>query len=201
MNFLAANYYLFEEAIALTCENRIKKSLLLCILTVLFIFSSFCTYAHKVNVFAEADGGIINVDCYYSRGKKVHDGKIEVLDLNNNKLLFSGVTDEKGKLAFKIPEEAINNESGLKIILNAGMGHRGEWILPYSEILESLKAENDTSGIMLKKEIAENKIKAEKAIKKSAVKPINVFIGLVIIWILLGGTYIILKRRKRGKVY
>jgi hypothetical protein len=76
------------------------------------------------------------------------------------------------------------------------MGHRGEWRMSYSEILESLKAESDTSGIILKNKKAENRIKAEKAIEKSAIKPLNVFIGLVIIWVLLGGAYIILKRKK-----
>ena len=197
MKTLVANYHLLEETTALISENYTKKIIFLCILTTFFLLPSFSSYAHKVNVFAEVDGGIINVDCYYSRGNKVHGGKIKVFDLSNNKLLFSGVTDGKGILAFKIPLETIKNKSGLKLILNAGMGHRGEWELPYTEISESLKAENDTSGIMLKQERTENKIKAEKAIENSTIKPFSIFIGLLTIWILFGGVYIFLRRKKR----
>ena len=82
------------------------------------------TWAHRVNVFAWAEGDIVYVECKFSGGKKVVGGNITVSD-SSGVVLLTGRTNDQGEFSFKRPQP-----TDLKIILNAGMGHRAEWTLP-----------------------------------------------------------------------
>ena len=84
--------------------------------------------AHRVNVFAWVEGDTVHTESKFSGGKLVNGGKIFVYDLKGNELL-SGKTDAKGAFSFKIPKK-----TAMKIVLQAGMGHRGDWTIPLSEI-------------------------------------------------------------------
>ena len=84
--------------------------------------------AHRVTVFAWVEGETVHTESKFSRGKPVKGGEILVYDLDGNPLL-SGKTNEQGEFSFKIPKK-----TGMKIVIQAGMGHRGEWTLPLSEI-------------------------------------------------------------------
>ena len=84
--------------------------------------------AHKVMVFAWVNGNTIHTESKFSGGRKVKAGKIEVFDPKGN-LLLSGKTNEQGEFSFPIPQA-----SALKIVLSAGMGHRGEWTVSKDEI-------------------------------------------------------------------
>jgi nickel transport protein len=84
--------------------------------------------AHRVTVFAWVEGETVHTESKFSGGKPVNGGEILVYDLDGNPLL-SGKTNEQGEFSFKIPKK-----TGMKIVLQAGMGHRGEWTLPLSEI-------------------------------------------------------------------
>jgi len=84
--------------------------------------------AHRVTVFAWVEGETVHTESKFSRGKPVKGGEILVYDLDGNPLL-SGKTDEQGEFSFKIPKK-----TGMKIVIQAGTGHRGEWTLPLSEI-------------------------------------------------------------------
>jgi nickel transport protein len=59
----------------------------------------------------------------------VRQGKVMVLDHKTGQELLTGQTDDKGKFSFKIPAEAIAQKMDLKIVVDAAMGHRGEWLL------------------------------------------------------------------------
>ncbi len=84
--------------------------------------------AHKVTVFAWVEEDRVHTESKFSRGKKVNSGAIVVYDLQGNRLL-EGKTDEQGHFSFPVPKKA-----ALKIELQAGMGHRAEWILPAEEM-------------------------------------------------------------------
>jgi len=84
--------------------------------------------AHGVNVFAWVEGDTVHVESKFSGGRKVKDGKVVVRDLHGNDLL-TGTTDAEGKFDFTVPRL-----TDLKIVLIAGMGHRGEWTVPAAEI-------------------------------------------------------------------
>lgn len=75
---------------------------------------SINTFAHRVNVFAEYNYGIINIDCYYSKGEKVHSGRIKILTATKNELVYEGITDNNGFLSLRLPENVITNKSGIK---------------------------------------------------------------------------------------
>ena len=58
----------------------------------------------------------------------MNGGEIVVYDLAGKQLL-SGKTNADGEFSFKIP-----GKTGLKIVIQAGMGHQGEWTIPAEEI-------------------------------------------------------------------
>ena len=84
--------------------------------------------AHRVNVFAWVEGGTVHTESKFSGGKGVKDGEVLIYDLEGSRLL-SGRTDAQGEFSFRIPQK-----TGMKIVVQAGMGHRGEWTIPLSEI-------------------------------------------------------------------
>ena len=98
----------------------------------IFLVSSFLVVgsasAHKVMIFAWVEGDTIYTESKLSGGKKVKEGDVIVYDLQGNRLL-EGKTNEQGEFSFKIPKK-----TSLKIVLQAGMGHRGEWKLPVEEM-------------------------------------------------------------------
>ena len=87
-------------------------------------------HAHKVTVFAWAEGDRIFTESKFSGGKMVKAGKVEVFDSGGN-LLLEGLTDDKGAFDFKAP--AITD---LKIVLTAGMGHQNSWLISAAELGE-----------------------------------------------------------------
>lgn len=94
------------------------------------------TFAHRVNVFAWVEGDTVFVEGKFAAGRKVSGGKIIVTDSKGVELL-TGKTNDQGEFSFKIPQK-----TELKIILEAGMGHRAEWTIPVSE-MEAVSAAAD----------------------------------------------------------
>lgn len=101
--------------------------------------------AHKVNVFAYIEGDQVVVEGYFSGSVKAQNCQIEVLDSSGKKLL-EGKTDVKGVFTFKL-KELPPFKGGLKIVLNAEMGHRGEYTIPESDLPRSLKKESSEPQI------------------------------------------------------
>lgn len=96
---------------------------------VLLLFSSLWlgpapyAEAHRVTVFAWAEGDQIHTESKFANGKPVSGGKIVVLDGSGQELL-TGTTDPKGGFTFVPPKPP-----PLKIELLAGMGHKNHWIV------------------------------------------------------------------------
>jgi len=84
--------------------------------------------AHNVTVFAWVEGDTVNVESKFSGGRRPVAAPVEVYDARGN-LLLKGVTDEKGEFSFKVPKK-----TEMKVVLLAGMGHRGEWTIPLSDL-------------------------------------------------------------------
>ena len=97
------------------------------VLMVLFCVTE-TAYAHKVMIFAWVEGDKVFTESKFSGGKKVKGGKILVYDTKGKKFL-EGKTDDKGEFSFTVPEK-----TSLKIVLQAGMGHRAEWTVPVDEL-------------------------------------------------------------------
>jgi nickel transport protein len=95
----------------------------------LLIICSFTTpaLAHRVLVFAFTEGDTVHTESKFVPKTPVRQGKVTVLDQKTGKELLTGQTDDQGKFSFKIPPEA--QKTDLKIVVEAAMGHRGEWLL------------------------------------------------------------------------
>ena len=96
----------------------------------------FCSLAlaHNVTVFAWVEGDTVHVESKFSGGRRPVAAPVEVYDSRGN-LLLKGATDEKGEFSFKVPKK-----TEMKVVLLAGMGHKGEWIIPFSD-LETVSAD------------------------------------------------------------
>jgi nickel transport protein len=85
--------------------------------------------AHKVSVFAWVEGQTIHTESKFSGGKRVKGGKIEVFNQQGEKLL-EGTTDDQGGYAFAKPA----GTGALTVVLTAGMGHTGKWVISGQEL-------------------------------------------------------------------
>jgi nickel transport protein len=85
--------------------------------------------AHRVLVYAVAEGDTIHTESKFVGSGPVQKGDVKVQDQKDGKVLLTGTTDEKGKLSFKVPPEAVSGRSDLLIIVGASLGHQGEWLL------------------------------------------------------------------------
>lgn len=107
---------------------HIKPYGILSVSLVLFFNLVTVVHAHKVYVFALVEGDLILTESYFRNERKVKDGVIRVYDPSGKQLL-KGKTDEKGAFSFKIPQE-----TDLRIVLEASMGHRAEYVIKADEL-------------------------------------------------------------------
>jgi nickel transport protein len=84
--------------------------------------------AHKVNVFAYAEGDQVYVEGYFSDGTKAKNSDVTVADASGRRLL-QGKTNEQGDFTFPITER-----QALQITLNAGQGHQAIYDIPVDEV-------------------------------------------------------------------
>lgn len=84
--------------------------------------------AHKLSLFAYAEGDTVSVEGYFADGKKAQNSAVKVVD-SGGTVLVEGVTDDEGMYSFKIPQQV-----DLNIILNSGMGHQGEFLMSAAEL-------------------------------------------------------------------
>lgn len=95
--------------------------------------------AHRVLVFAFAEGDTIRTESKFVPNDPVRQGKILVLEAKTGQELLTGQTDGQGKFSFKIPAAAAAQKMDLKIVAEAAMGHRGEWLLKADGYLPGAK--------------------------------------------------------------
>lgn len=106
--------------------NEFKTALWIATLLVLLL--AVPVLAHKVNLFAYTEGGMIYTESYFPNGRPVAGGKVLVFDSVGSKQL-EGTTDKEGLYNFKIPKVA-----DLRIVIEAAMGHKNDFILKKSAV-------------------------------------------------------------------
>jgi nickel transport protein len=110
-------------------EMLMRNHVSIFLLALVFVAAAVpAALAHKVNIFAYVEGNTVYTESYFSDGKPVAGGLIEVQDRQGATLL-EGETDEKGLFSFPLSEK-----EDLTIILNAAMGHRNTFLLKGSEM-------------------------------------------------------------------
>ena len=121
-------------------HNTTMYLLILFFASILIISTSLPVLAHKVIIFAWVEGDTVFTESKFSDGKKAINSQVLVFDKEGTQLL-EGKTNNKGEFSFKIPKL-----TDLRIILNAGMGHKAEWRIPESEIREAGVSEKKRAG-------------------------------------------------------
>jgi nickel transport protein len=113
-----------------TAHGRASKILFLEVtaLMIAIVFFAEVAFAHKIHIYAWVKGDTVYTQSYSGGKKPVKNGKILVLDNDENTIL-TGMTDSKGEFSFKIPKE-----SELKVVIDDGMGHRAHWTIPLAEV-------------------------------------------------------------------
>lgn len=86
--------------------------------------------AHKVNIFAFAEGETIYSESYFPDGRPVDSGKVLVYD-SAGQLLLEGLTDKQGRFQFVLPKP-----EDLSLVIDAGMGHKNKFLLKKTAIEE-----------------------------------------------------------------
>lgn len=83
--------------------------------------------AHAVYLFAWVDGDRVCSEGYFAKKSKVRDGAVTVRNAAGG-LVAEGRTNDQGLWCFPTPAH-----QDLTFVLNAGQGHRAEFILPVKE--------------------------------------------------------------------
>ncbi|MHB1397792.1 MAG: carboxypeptidase regulatory-like domain-containing protein [Trichloromonadaceae bacterium] len=102
-----------------------KLSMLILLLVLL---SAAPALAHKVNLFAYVEGGVVYTESYFPDGSPVAGGKVLVYD-SQKRLVLEGATDRKGLFHFVIP-----TLDDLKIVVEASMGHHNSYRLKREDL-------------------------------------------------------------------
>lgn len=93
--------------------------------------------AHKVNIFAFVEAGVIHTESSFGGKRPVTQGTVEVRDAGSNELLLTGATDGEGKWSFPVPQNLREKKPDLLLVIKAGEGHQGQWRVPAADYLEA----------------------------------------------------------------
>ena len=112
-------------------HKRCKIGFELILFIMVCIAGTGLAMAHRSIIFAWVEGDKVFTESKFSGGRLVKQGDIIVYDLEGRQLL-KGKTDDQGKFSFVVPKK-----TAMKIVVQAGMGHRGEWTIPVSELKDA----------------------------------------------------------------
>ncbi len=141
--------------------ERIQNNRLFLTLLVIFLLlaaSGSTALAHRAMIFAWVEGDTVMTESKFSGGKRVVNSEVRVFDSEGREIL-KGKTNDRGEFSFRIPEKMTD----LKIVLDAGMGHRAEWHIPEAELkgdvdvtprgIETGKQDHDGSVLLSRGEV------------------------------------------------
>lgn len=110
-----------------------KLALIFIIVGAAFYLFPQPSIAHKLSVFAFVENNVLVVEGRLPKGKRPRQGAVKVFN-GKGKLLIESEIGPGGESRFPLPEW----DTGLKIILDIGDGHKAQWILTPLDIEEQL---------------------------------------------------------------
>ncbi|NNG01748.1 MAG: hypothetical protein HKM93_20350 [Desulfobacteraceae bacterium] len=114
---------------------RIAVILLLFTCFNIIVFGASLAHAHKISVFAWVEGDTIHTQSKFYGGKKIKNARIVIYD-ETGKQIDEGITDENGESSFPL-----GVKPPITIVVDAGMGHQGQWTIEKSDAGEPLVVE------------------------------------------------------------
>lgn len=106
------------------------------VLIVAFTLWAGLALAHKVNVFAVAEGGVVSGEGYFSGGAKAQSVPVEILDATGA-VVAQGMTERDGTFKILLPPQA---SPPLKVVLKAGDGHQNDFTLTAQDLAQAVPA-------------------------------------------------------------
>lgn len=128
-------------------SNYHRLLISLAFLILLLLMPASIVFAHKVNIFAYAEGDTIYTESYFPDGTKVKGGIVEIYDSQGTKLL-EGKTDENGEFDFKLPKK-----DDLRIVLLASLGHKNSYTLSADELAGIIASEKPQKPESIESEV------------------------------------------------
>lgn len=101
----------------------------------LVLILSVNAFAHRVNIFAWAEGGAVIVESSFNSGNPARNSKVTVVDAADGTVLAEGTTDDTGRASFPVTDALRKRNATLRFELQAGEGHRNTWELAPDEYL------------------------------------------------------------------
>ena len=109
------------------CFNKVPAWFFGLFIFIMLAGFSLSAFAHRLSVFAWIEGDTLVVEGKLSGGKRPKKGMVYVYE-GEEKLLLKTILSEDGTTRFPLPD----CQTGLKIVIDVGGGHRSYWILtPY----------------------------------------------------------------------
>ena len=96
---------------------------------ILILLSCAQAWAHRVQVFAAVEEGVIRGEATVSGRRPVIEGDIKIFSNNDRKLLLTLTTDAAGLFVIDPLTLGLAQPVDLLIVLDADPGHRAEWQL------------------------------------------------------------------------
>ena len=98
------------------------------------VVHSHAASAHKMKVFAAADGAVVSGYVYFSPGGRAQDAAI-IATIPDGTVIFHGRTDPEGGFRFEAGQR-----TDLRIAADGGDGHEASFIVKAAELPEALPA-------------------------------------------------------------
>jgi len=127
------SYEKIREVAGKAVSKAVSSFVIFCLLFTVFCLLPAVTFAHKVNIYAYAENGMVYLEGYFVDGTKCKNSIVEVFDEKDGMKLLEGKTDKDGRFSFKIPKVV-----SLKLVLHASIGHRAEYTLGEDEVREAM---------------------------------------------------------------
>ncbi|MFV0349250.1 MAG: hypothetical protein ACK5JO_11735 [Halodesulfovibrio sp.] len=99
----------------------------------LTLLAASAAYAHRVNIFAWAEGTTIHTEATFSSGNKAQKSHVTATNKATGALLAEGDTGADGIWSFTLSKDVLSSKPDILLTLNAGEGHANTWTIAAAE--------------------------------------------------------------------
>lgn len=109
----------------------------LCFAFIITCLLTTTAFAHRVNIFAWAEGTTIHTESFFSSGSKAQNSTVTATDKKTGKVIAKGITNSNGEWSFPLSADAIKSKDPIIVTLDAGQGHAGSWTLQAEDFADT----------------------------------------------------------------
>ncbi len=118
---------------------------------VLVVASCVClcvenAWAHRVRIYAWTEGNEIVAEAGFGKGRPAKRCPVSLEDVKTGEKLVTVQTNDEGIARLVLPEKAAAQKLALRVVVDAGEGHRGEWALEPTDYLNGQDVESPSAA-------------------------------------------------------